>query len=107
MLASLIAAAETVALNLIGFYDGYRIGGTTGMFEAPVYWWEAGACWNVSKIETAANEFSSDRVSLGIPWILVLHGQHIIQQRHQRLVTLAGRFWQRLSACQLLHLRRQ
>lgn len=44
---SLINAATIAANNLIQFYDGYRIGGTIGMFQAPVYWWEAGACWDV------------------------------------------------------------
>lgn len=44
---SLIDGAAIAANNLIGFYDGYRSGGTIGMFDSPVYWWEAGAAWNV------------------------------------------------------------
>jgi mannan endo-1,6-alpha-mannosidase len=44
---SLISGAALAANNLIQLYDGYRSGGTTGMFVAPVYWWEAGAAWNV------------------------------------------------------------
>ena len=48
---SLISGAALAANNLIQLYDGYRSGGTTGMFVAPVYWWEAGAAWNVCLID--------------------------------------------------------
>ncbi|CCG84333.1 protein of unknown function [Taphrina deformans PYCC 5710] len=44
--ASLIDGAQIVAKNLIQFYDGYRSGGTIGMFQSPIYWWESGACWD-------------------------------------------------------------
>ncbi|BFZ55622.1 hydrolase 76 protein [Savitreella phatthalungensis] len=44
--SSLVNAAQIAALNLIQYYDGFRKGGTIGMFQSPVYWWEAGAAWN-------------------------------------------------------------
>ena len=44
--ASLISGAQIAARNLLQFYDGFRRGGTIGMFQSPVYWWESGAAWN-------------------------------------------------------------
>lgn len=75
-LASLINGAQIAASNLIGFYDGYRSGGTIGMYQAPVYWWEAGAAWNVRSFRFAHSVLT---IRQGVSRFLALHGQYYIQ----------------------------
>lgn len=34
-----------IAKGLMDYYEGYKYGGTIGMFTWPYYWWEAGGAW--------------------------------------------------------------
>lgn len=34
-----------ISKGLLDYYDGYKYGGTIGMFTWPYYWWEAGGAW--------------------------------------------------------------
>lgn len=44
--ASVNNAVALVAQGMLDYYDGFRFGGTIGMFVQPYYWWHAGAAWN-------------------------------------------------------------
>lgn len=41
-LDSICAAAKAVADGEWNYYEGFKKGGTVGMFQAPYYWWNAG-----------------------------------------------------------------
>lgn len=38
-------ATSLIAGGLLDYYEGYKYGGTVGMFTWPYYWWEAGGAW--------------------------------------------------------------
>ncbi|ODQ81316.1 glycoside hydrolase family 76 protein [Babjeviella inositovora NRRL Y-12698] len=40
--ASIQQATSLLTVGLMDYYDGYKYGGTPGMFTSPYYWWEAG-----------------------------------------------------------------
>ncbi|KAK6204444.1 defective cell wall [Scheffersomyces amazonensis] len=42
---TIIEATALIAQGTLDYYEGYKVGGTIGMFTAPYYWWEAGGAW--------------------------------------------------------------
>ncbi|KAG7194787.1 hydrolase 76 protein [Scheffersomyces spartinae] len=44
-LTSIQEATGLILSGLMDYYQGYKKGGTVGMFTNPYYWWEAGGAW--------------------------------------------------------------
>lgn len=42
---SIQEATALIVKGTLDYYDGYKYGGTIGMFTSPYYWWEAGGAW--------------------------------------------------------------
>lgn len=44
---SIAHACALIAQGLMDYYEGYKPGGTIGMFTSPYYWWEAGGAFGL------------------------------------------------------------
>ncbi|GME98850.1 unnamed protein product, partial [[Candida] boidinii] len=42
---SICSALTLILEGTLDYYEGFKYGGTVGMFTSPYYWWEAGEAW--------------------------------------------------------------
>lgn len=49
---SVTYVAQRVAYKMMEFYPGNRTNGIPGLFDPPYYWWEAGAVFGVSGLNS-------------------------------------------------------
>lgn len=58
------------------------------MFDSPVYWWEAGAAWNVRRF-LAVDWRRTLTPEIGVSRLLEVYRQHDIRLCHQDLIAVA------------------